>query len=60
MSLVSDFKLTRENDDPYVRDINKFLKYRTPCKSKLKCRFPTKDIELTRFILFEVLGAPQL
>ena len=48
----------------YVRDINKFLRYRTLCKSVLKCGFPTKSIELTQFVLsayseylsFEYLG----
>ena len=30
----------------YLRDINKFLRYRTLCKSILKCGFPTKGIEL--------------
>ena len=44
----------------YLRDINKFLMDRTLCKSRLKCGFSTKSIELTRFVLFEVLGVPQL
>ena len=44
----------------YLRDINKFLRYRTLCKSILKCGFPTKGIELTQFVLFEILGVPQL
>ena len=44
----------------YLRDINKFSRYRTLCKSTLKCGFPTKDIELTRFVLFEILRLPQL
>ena len=44
----------------YLRDINKFLRYRTLCKSILKCGFPTKGMELTRFELFGVLGVPQL
>ena len=39
----------------YLRDINKFLRYRTLCKSILKYGFPTKGIELTRFALFEIL-----
>ena len=43
----------------YLRDINKFLRYRTLCKSILKYGFPTKGIKLTRFVLFEVLGMPQ-
>ena len=38
---------------------NKLLKYRTLCKSILKCIFCTKGIELTWFVLFEVLGVPQ-
>ena len=37
----------------YLRDINKFLRYCTLCKSILKCGFATKGIELTRFVLFE-------
>ena len=44
----------------YLRDINKFLRYRTLCKSILKYRFPTKGIKLTQFVLFEVIGVPQL
>ena len=44
----------------YLQDINKFLRYRTLCKSILKCRFPTKGIELIWFLIFEVLGVPQL
>ena len=44
----------------YLRDINKFLRYRTLCKSILKCGFPTKGIKLTRLVFFEVLGVPQL
>ena len=59
-SLVSDFKLTRENDDLLSLDINKFVRYRTLCKSILKCGFLTKGIELTRFVLFQVLGGPKL
>ena len=38
----------------------KFLRYRALHKSILKHGFPTKGIELTRFVLFEVLGVPQL
>ena len=44
----------------YLRDINKFLRYSTLCRSILKCGFPTKGIELAWFILFEVLGVPLL
>ena len=44
----------------YLPDIYKFLRYRTLWKSILKCRFPAKGIELTRFVLFEILGVPQL
>ena len=48
----------------YLRDTNKFLRYRSPCTNILKCRFPTKDIELTwlkffegpRILSFEALG----
>ena len=42
----------------YLRDVNKFLRYRTPCKSILKCGFSTKGIELARFVLFKILGVP--
>ena len=44
----------------YLPDINKFLKYHTLCKSIISWGFPTKGIELTRFVLFEVLGVHQL
>ena len=44
----------------YLRDINKFLSYHTLCTSMLTCGLPTKGIELTPFILFEVFGVPQL
>ena len=44
----------------YLRDINKFLRYPTLCKSILKCGFPAKDTELTRFVLFEMFGVSQL
>ena len=60
VALVSDFKLTRKMTICYFRDINKFLRYRILCKSILKCGFPTKGIELTQFLLFEVLVVPQL
>ena len=56
-SLVSDFKLTRENDG---QDTNKFFRCRTLCASMLKSGFPTKAVKLTRVVLFEVLGVPQL
>ena len=44
----------------YLGNINKFLRYCTLCKSILKCGFPTKCIELTRFVPFEILGVPEL
>ena len=59
-SLVSDFKLTGKMMTCYFRGMNKFLRYRTQCKSILKCGFPAKGMKLTTFILFEVLGVPQL
>ena len=59
-SLVSDFKLIQENDDRNLRDANQFLRYRTLCTNILKCGFPIKGIKLTRFVLFVVLGVPQL
>ena len=58
-SLVSNFKLTRENDDLFFKT-NKILRHHTLCKSILKCGLPTKGIELTRFVLSEILGVPQL
>ena len=36
----------------YLRDTNKFLRYRTLRTSILKSRFPTEGIELTRLVLF--------
>ena len=39
----------------YLRDINKFLRSGTLCKSIPKCGFLTKGIELTWFVLFEIL-----
>ena len=59
-SLVSDFKVTRENDDLLHKNTNKFLTYRILCASILKCWFPTKGIKLTRFVHFKVAGVPQL
>ena len=44
----------------YLRDTNQFLRYHTLRTSILKFGFPTKGIELTRIILFEVLEMPQL
>ena len=48
----------------YLRDRNKILRYRTLCRNILKCKFPTKGIELTRSnflkahwcLSFEALG----
>ena len=37
----------------YLRDTNKFLRYRTLCTNILKCKFLTKGIELTRLEFFE-------
>ena len=37
----------------YLRDTNKFFRYRTLCTNILKCKFPTKGIELTRLEFFE-------
>ena len=44
----------------YLRDTDKFLRYRTLCPSILKCGFPKRGIKLTWFVLFEVLEVPQL
>ena len=44
----------------YLRDTNKFLRYRTLRTSILKWGFPAKGTELTRLVLFEVLEMPQL
>ena len=57
-SRVLDFKLTQENDD-LLSLRHKCLRYHTLCKGILKCRFPTKVIELTQFELFEVLRVLQ-
>ena len=54
------FLLNKKLMTCYLRDINKFLRYDTLCKSILKCGILTKSIELTRFVLFEILGVPQL
>ena len=59
-SLVSDFKLTRENDDLLSSRLCKTCYLRTLHKSILKCGFPTKSIKLTRFVLLEVFGVPQI
>ena len=58
-SLVSDFKLNRENDD-LLSSRHKCFFWGTLCNNILKCGFLTKGIKLTRFIYFEALGAPQL
>ena len=58
--LVSDFKLTRENDDLLSSRLCKTCYLRTLHKSILKCGFPTKSIKLTRFVLLEVFGVPQI
>ena len=44
----------------YLRGENKFLRYHTLCMIILKCGFPTKDIERTHLVLFEVPKIPQL
>ena len=36
----------------YLRDTNKFFRYRTLYTNILKCRFPTKGIQLTRLKFF--------
>ena len=59
-SLILDFKLNGKLMTCSHRDINKFLRYRTLCKSILKCGFSAKGIELTWSVLFEVLRAAQL
>lgn len=38
----------------YLQETNKFLRCRILCTSILKCGFPTKVIELIRFIIFQV------
>ena len=43
----------------YLQDTNKFSRYRTLRTTILKCGLPTKGIELTRLVLFEVLEMPQ-
>ena len=44
----------------FLRETDAFLRYRTLCRSILKCGFPTKAIKLTWFVLSEVFGVPQL
>ena len=44
----------------YLRGRNKFLRDRTLCTSILKCGFTTEGVKLTRLLLFEVPGVPQL
>ena len=44
----------------YLRDANKFLRYRTLCTNILKCGFPTKGIELTKLKFFEGPRVPQV
>ena len=44
----------------YLQDTDTFLRYRTLCTRILKCGIPTRGIKLTGFVLFEVLGEPQL
>ena len=44
----------------YLRDKNKFLRSCTLCTNILKCKFPTKGIELTRLEFFEGPRGPQL
>ena len=57
-SLISDFKLTRENYDLLSSWQINFLG--ALCKSILKCEFLTRGIKLTRFVHFEVLRVPRL
>ena len=59
-SLFSDSKLNQKMMTCYFRDTNKFSRYLTLRTSILKCGFPTKGIDLTRLVLFEVLQIPQL
>ena len=54
------FNSTREMMSCYFRDTNKFLRYRTLCTNILKCKFPTKGIELTLLEFFEGPRVPQL
>ena len=44
----------------YLRGTNKFLRYCNLCMSILKWGFPTKGIELTSLVLFEVPEMPQI
>ena len=47
------FNSTRKMMICYLRDVNKFLRYRTLCMNILRCKFPTKSIELTWLEFFE-------
>ena len=57
--LVSDFKLTWENDD-LLSTRHLLLRYCTLCTRILNCRFLTKGIKLTQFKLKKVLTVSQL
>ena len=62
--LFSDFQLTRENCECFLRNINKFLRYRTLCKSILKCESRQKAsnyhglyfLRYSGYLSFETLG----
>ena len=59
-SLIAGFNSTRKMMACYLRDRNKIFRYRTLCRNILKCKFPTKGIELTRLEFFEGPLVPQL
>ena len=59
-SLASDFKLTWENDDLLSSRHKQIFEVPHPVQEYTKCGFQTKGIELIWFVLFEVLGVPQL
>ena len=52
-SLIAGFNSTGKMMACYLRDRNKILRYRTLCRNILKCKFPTKGIELKRLKFFE-------
>ena len=59
-SIVLDFKLTRENDDLLFSRHKNFLGVPHPVHEYTKMQIFNKRYQLTWFVLFEVLGVPQL
>ena len=58
--LVLDFKFTRENDELLSSRHNQISEVPHPVHEYTKMGIPTKGKELTRFLLFKILGVSQL